>query len=133
MLYAVLCYHDEGIPAAWNAEEEAAVVDGLIAVHEKWGERFRPVLRLMPSTTAMQVKDRGKLVIDGPFAETKEQLLGIYTLDVAGLDQALEIVADLGAANPTAQYELRPIMTYVTDAALGPAIGIEGMADNDRP
>lgn len=132
MLYAALCFHDERITGAWSADEEAAVVDRLIAVHEKWGERFRPVLRLMSSTTAMQVKDRGRLFIDGPFAETKEQLLGIYTLDVLSLDQALEIVADLGAANPTAHYELRPIMTYVTDATLGPAMAIAGRAGDER-
>lgn len=132
MLYAALCFHDEGITASWSAVEEAVVVDRLIAVHEKWGERFRPVLRLMPSTTAMRVQDRGRLVLDGPFAETKEQLLGIYTLDVLSLDQALDIVADLSAANPTAHYELRPIMTYVTDPALGQTIAIEGMAGHDR-
>jgi hypothetical protein len=128
MLYAVLCYHDEAITSSWSVEEEAAVVDRLIAVHDKWGEKFRPVLRLMPSTTAMQVKDRGKLVIDGPFAETKEQLLGIYTIEAGDLDQALEIVAELSAANPTAHYEVRPIITYVTDAALGPVTAIPGAA-----
>lgn len=126
MLYAVLCHHDEAITSAWSTEEEAVVVDGLIAVQEKWADRFRPVLRLMPSTTAMHLKDRGRLVIDGPFAETKEQLLGIYTLDVKDLDEALEIVAALGAANPTAHYEIRPIMTYVTDGAFGPVTAIDG-------
>ena len=128
MLYAVLCYHDEAITSAWSAEEEAVVVDRLIGVHDKWSEKFRPVLRLMPTTTSMHVRDRGTLVLDGPFAETKEQLLGIYTLEVRDLDQALEIVAELSAANPTAHYELRPIMTYVTDAALGPVTAIPGAA-----
>lgn len=126
MLYAVFCYHDEAITSAWSVEEEAVVVDRLVAVHEKWGERFRPVLRLMPSSTAMHVKDNGTLVIDGPFAESKEQLVGIYTLDVRDLDQALQIVAELNAANPTAHYEIRPVMTYVTDAAFGPATAIAG-------
>jgi hypothetical protein len=122
----VLCYHDEAITSSWSQEEEGRVVDGLIAVQEKWGEKFRPVLRLMPTATAMHIKDCGKLVIDGPFAETKEQLLGIYTLDVSDLTQALEIASELNSANPTANYEVRPIITYVTDPAFGPISAIAG-------
>lgn len=126
MLYAVLCYHDETITGSWSAEEEAAVVGRLIDVHEKWGGRFRPVLRLQPSATARRMKGRGRIVMDGPFAETKEQLLGIYTLEAASLEEALEIVTDLSAANETAEYEVRPLLAYVTDAALGPATVING-------
>jgi hypothetical protein len=126
MLYAVLCYHDETIVSSWSTEEEAAVVERLIGVHEKWGAHFRPVLRLKPSTTAKRVKGRGRIVMDGPFAETKEQLLGIYTLEAFSLEEALEIVADLSAANNTAEYEVRPLLAYVTDAALGPATAIDG-------
>ena len=118
MIYAVLCYHDEAIVSAWSPEEEAKVVGDLIAVHDKWGKTFRPVLRLMPTGTATSLSKAGKLVTDGPFAETKEQLLGIYTIEVADLEGAMNVVRDLAAANPTAAYEIRPIMTYVPDAAL---------------
>ena len=41
-----------------------------------------------------------ELVIDGPFAETKEQLLGFYVIDVADLDAALDVAKELAAANP---------------------------------
>lgn len=133
MLYAVLCYHDEAITNAWSPAKEGAVVEALIAVHDKWGDKFRPVLRLMPSSTAIHTKGRSKFLIDGPFAETKEQLLGVYTLDVGGLDEALAIMAELNGANPTANYELRPLMTYVTDAAFGPATAIDGAGRDDRP
>jgi hypothetical protein len=126
MLYTMLCYHDEAITSAWSTEEEAVVVDRLIAVHDKWGAKFRPVLRLMPTSAATTFRKGGTLVIDGPFAETKEQLLGIYVIDVADLEEALSVARDLSAANPTANYEIRPVMTYVTDAAKGPVEAIRG-------
>lgn len=118
MLYAVLCYHDEDITTAWSHEEEAVVVDQLIAVHDKWGRKFRPVVRLMPTNTAVSLHKNGTLVTDGPFAETKEQLLGIYVIEVADLEEALAVTRDLGRANPTANYEVRPVMTLVPDAGL---------------
>ena len=82
MHYTVLCYHDEDITTAWSREEEAVVVDRLIAVHDKSGRTFRPVVRRMPTNTATSVRKSGTLVTDGPFAETKEQLLGIYVIEV---------------------------------------------------
>ncbi|MDP3298941.1 MAG: YciI family protein, partial [Phenylobacterium sp.] len=62
------------------------------------------------------------LVLDGPFAETKEQLLGFYIVDCEGLDQALEVARDLGRANPGGAYELRPIGVFYP-SALPPAEG----------
>ena len=49
------------------------------------------------------------LVVDGPFAETKEQLLGFYIVDCKNLDDALDVARDLGAANPGGAYEIRPV------------------------
>jgi hypothetical protein len=55
-------------------------------------------------------------VTDGPFAETKEQLLGFYVVDVANLDAALGIARELAAANnPGGAYEIRPIASYYPD------------------
>lgn len=53
------------------------------------------------------------LVIDGPFAETKEQLLGFYVVDCATEDAAIEAARDLRRANPSAVYEIRPISLYL--------------------
>ena len=55
-------------------------------------------------------------MIDGPFAETKEQLLGFYVIDVENLDAALAVARELSAANPTSVYEIRPIALYVPEA-----------------
>jgi hypothetical protein len=81
--------------------------------------RLGPVARLMPTSAATTLrKDRDPpLVLDGPFAETKEQLLGFYVLECANLDEALEAAKELGAANPGGSYEIRPIR-YLRPGAL---------------
>lgn len=118
MLYALLCYHDEDITSAWSPDEERQVVNRLIEVHDRWGTKFRPVVRLMPTSTATTVHRDRQMITDGPFAETKEQLLGIYVIEVADLEEALAVARDLGEANPSANYEIRPVMTLVPDAGL---------------
>ena len=81
------------------------------AVMEKHKHKIGPVARLLPTTAATTLrKDREPgLVIDGPFAETKEQLLGFYIVDCKNLDDALDVAKDLGAANPGGAYEIRPV------------------------
>ena len=48
-------------------------------------------------------------MLDGPFAETKEQLLGFYVVDCKNLDEALDVARDLGKVNPGGAYEIRPV------------------------
>ena len=113
MLYAILCYNSEDIVYSWPKEQDDAVMARLSAVQQKLASagRLGPVARLMPTTTATTLrKDREPaLVIDGPFAETKEQLLGFYIVDCTNLDEALAVAGDLGAANPGGAYEIRPV------------------------
>jgi hypothetical protein len=113
MLYAILCYHDEDVVSAWSKEEDAAVMAKLQVVQDgltKQG-RLGPVARLLPTTAATTLrKDRDPpLVIDGPYAETKEQLLGFYVIDCQDLDDALRVTRDLAKANPGGAYEVRPV------------------------
>jgi hypothetical protein len=74
-------------------------------------------LRLLPTTAATTLRKNQDppLVIDGPFAETKEQLLGFYVVDVANLDEALQFARELTAANPGGAYEIRPVALYNPD------------------
>ena len=113
MRYAILCYHDEKVVCAWSQEQDDAVMTKLAVVHEKLARegKLGPVARLLPTTAATTLrKDREPaLVLDGPFAETKEQLLGFYVVDCADLDEALDIARELGRANPGGAYEIRPI------------------------
>jgi hypothetical protein len=117
MLYTVLCYNKEDVVWSWSKEEDDAVMAKLSVVHERLVKegKLGPSLRLLPTTAATTLRGRG-LVIVGPFAETKEQLLGFYVIDVENLDAALAVTKDLSAANPTSTYEVRPIALYVPDA-----------------
>lgn len=116
MLYAILCYHSEDVVGSWTSEEEDAVMTRLAAVQERLASQGRlgPVVRLLPTTTATTLrKDREPpLVLDGPFAETKEQLLGFYLVDCPSLDEVLEVTRDLGQANPGGSYEIRPVAVF---------------------
>lgn len=113
MQYAILCYHDEKVTCAWSAEHDAEVMAKLGAVMERLARegKLGPVARLLPTTTATTLrKDREPpLILDGPFAETKEQLLGFYIVDCASLDEALGLAKELGAVNPGGSYEIRPV------------------------
>ena len=113
MQYAILCYHDENVVCAWSKQEDDAVMAKLAVVQERLARQGKlgPVVRLLPTTAATTLrKDREQpLVIDGPFAETKEQLLGFYLVDCASLEEVLEIAREFGAANPGGAYEIRPI------------------------
>src|SRR5258705_1897382 len=116
MLYAVLCYHSEDVATSWSAEQEHAVMDKLAAVQDKLVKagRLGPVARLMPTTAATTLrKDRDPpLVIDGPFAETKEQLLGFYTVECDSLEHAIATATELARTNPGGSYELRPVSVF---------------------
>jgi hypothetical protein len=123
MLYAILCYNDEQFAWSWSKEDEAAVMGGLARVRETLSRegKLGPSLRLMPTSTATTLSKSKDLVLDGPFAETKEQLLGFYVIDVENLEGALEVARRLAKANPGGSYELRPIAVYNPDPREAPA------------
>ena len=117
MLYAILCYNDENVVGSWSKEEDDAVMARLHVVQDKLAKQGRlgPVARLLPTTAATTLRKNGDepLVIDGPFAETKEQLLGFYLVDCESLEEALETARELTEANPgTGSYELRPVAYF---------------------
>lgn len=118
MLYSILCYNHEEITSAWTKEEDDLCMKQLLAVQEplKKQGKLGPVARLLPTsaaTTLRKTKDE-PLIIDGPFAETKEQLLGFYVVDVESLDEALGIARDLAKANlAMGSYEIRPIQLFL--------------------
>jgi hypothetical protein len=118
MLYAILCYNDEAAVGAWTAEEDAACMTRLSVVQDGLARtgRLGPVARLLPTTAAVTLrKGREELILDGPFAETKEQLLGFYLVECETLEAALDTARDLARANPgSGAYELRPVGYYRT-------------------
>jgi len=115
MLYTLLCYNSEDVVFSWSQEEDDAVMARLGVVHEKLVKagKLGPSLRLVPTTAATTLrKSDPPLVIDGPVAETKEQLLGLYVIDCESLDEALGIARELGEANPGGSYEIRPVGVF---------------------
>lgn len=121
MYYALLCYNDEATVWSWDQAEEEAVMGRLAVVRDRLERagKLGPSLRLLPTTAATTLrKSDPPLIIDGPFAETKEQLLGFYIVDVADLDEALAIARELGEANPGGAYEIRPLAVFNAGAPL---------------
>lgn len=116
MLYALLAYHEEADVQAMTPDQDDALMDRLMGVHARLEGRMGPAARLGATSLAAVVHGRG-LVTDGPFAETKEAMLGFYVIDCADRAEAIAAAQALNAANPNAIYEVRPIVTYVPGAA----------------
>ena len=91
------------VMAAYNAFSEEAGAAGVILGGEG--------LELSSAATTVRVRDGERVLSDGPFAETKEQLGGFYLLECASLDEAIGWAAKIpGAA--TGSVEVRPVMNY---------------------
>jgi hypothetical protein len=121
MRYAILAYHAESIVDAFTPQEDAALMSDLLTLHDTLveGGRMGPTGRLAGTTKAKTLRGPGDgVVIDGPFAETKEQLLGFYVVDCADQEEAVAIARDLKRINQTAVYEIRPVSLYIPGVPL---------------
>ena len=118
MLYAILCYDDEAVVEGWTKEQDAAVIAKRRVVQQKLAAQGKlgPVARLMPTTAATTLRSgREPLVIDGPFAETKEQLLGFYVVDCASLEEAIDAARQLKEGEEGGAFEIRPLRNFYPD------------------
>jgi hypothetical protein len=116
MLYAILCYDNQDEVCAWSKEHDDEVIGRLQGVMAKLAEakRLGPVARLEPTTAAKTIR-KGKTakITDGPFAETKEQLLGFYIVECATPDAAMETANELARASGSAgAFEVRPLKAF---------------------
>jgi len=120
MLYAVLIYDSEQEIGALSKTQ----LDALIGRHEHVQEklaaqkRLGPVVRLMPTQAATTFKQGENVIVDGPFAETKEQLLGFYVVDCATRDEAIEAARLIGSACNARTLEVRPIELFYPGVGL---------------
>ena len=129
MLYAIFCYNDEDAVFSWSKEQDDAVMAKLHVAHQKLARngKLGPAVRLMPTTSATTIrKDQDPpLVIDGPFAWTKEQLLWIsmWSMLSTALEQALGARGrELARANPgLALTKFARIALYLPLERRGPA------------
>jgi hypothetical protein len=116
MHYAILCYDSEEVVSSWTKEEDDAAIEKLMVVQKRLAKegKLGPVARLMPTTRAKTLrKGSGAVLLDGPFAETKEMLLGFFVVNCATFDEAIEAARDLARASSTkGAYEIRPMSVF---------------------
>jgi hypothetical protein len=113
MKFALLIYEDETFWSRTPPEELGPMMEGYQRFGETAGERIRSGEALQPTATAtsVRVRDGERLLTDGPFAETKEQLGGFYVLECENLDEAIEWAAKIPGAQ-SGCVEVRPVMDY---------------------
>jgi hypothetical protein len=110
MKYIFLIYIDEN---AWTESElESCYVESTKLTHElnaKGQYLGSSPLQSVTTATSIRVRDGKRLVTDGPFAETHEQLGGYYLIDAKDLDEAIAIAERIPPARK-GTVEIRPIV-----------------------
>ena len=118
MNYAMLIYDDDstwtGLPEEEQVALRAAEMPKWVALFEELGKADPNVSgkELDGRTTAKVVRVRNgeRIVTDGPFAETKEVVGGIFVTELPDLDEAIRLAALIPAASVTGAVEIRPIL-----------------------
>jgi len=116
MKYMLLTYLDENAWLALTDEERQAEM-AKCEPHVRRLVAGKKVIDGAPlqatsSATTIRVKQKKRLVTDGPFAETREQLGGYTIIEAADLDEAIEIAAGFLGDGSRATIEVRPIVDY---------------------
>jgi hypothetical protein len=108
--YMLLIYMDEQVLSETEREECYVQSAQLAQDLNSHGQYLAAnPLHSVSTATSVQVRDGRRLVTDGPFAETREQLGGYFLIDARDLDEALGIAARIpGAQRGTV--EIRPVM-----------------------
>ena len=115
MKYLLTIYDD---PSMWN-DVQPGVVNAMMDGYRKFGEEVHgngayvagEALEPTATATTVRVKDGERLLTDGPFAETKEQLGGFYLLDCKDLDEAIAYAAKIPGAQ-SGCIEVRPVRVF---------------------
>ena len=118
MKYALLIYDDDStwvdLPADERATLRSEEMPRWVALFEELGKTDPGVsgkeLSGRDTAKVVRVRDGERLVTDGPFAETKEILGGVFFLDVPDLDEAIRLAALVPAAADTGAIEIRPVV-----------------------
>src|SRR5947208_5164825 len=113
----LLIYLDE--QALSEAERQSCYRESTQLAHElAVAGQYVAASPLQPTATATSVRVRGgkRVVTDGPFAETREQLGGYYLVDARDLDEAIAIAARIPGAR-MGTIEVRPVMEIPVGAA----------------
>jgi hypothetical protein len=108
----LLICRDEQVWDAMSVTERQAIYHEMVALSEDLTARGQYLggSPLYPAwaATSVRVREGKRLVTDGPFAETREQLGGYMLIDVKDLDQAIDIAGRVALAR-TSTVEIRPV------------------------
>jgi hypothetical protein len=115
MKYMLLIYYDEQVLEKAGKAEEARIEGVCLQHYEHLNEKgqFLGAHRLHPVSTAtsLRTKDGKRVVTDGPFAETREQLGGYCLIDAKDLDEAIEIAGEMPQLL-LGTVEIRPVLEF---------------------
>ena len=117
MKYALLIYPKLGSHEALGADEYESVSAEYLAFRDD--PRCLGGGHLQPIETATTVRYGGgeNLIIDGPYADTKEVLGGYFVFDASNLDEALEVAQRISAVRLGAAVEVRPLFEIPVETA----------------
>jgi hypothetical protein len=124
VLYAILAYHPEAAVESLNEQQDETIMRGIAAVNESLAAegKMGPAARLMGTSTAVTLRHRGKAaILDGPFAESKEALLGFHIVDCPSLEAAIDagkrLLGPRADAGLATALEIRPIRLFLEGSA----------------
>lgn len=110
MQYMLLIYSDEN---TWTERErEQCYADSVQLTQQlKANGQYLAAapLQSIATATSIRVRDGKRLVTDGPFAETREQLGGYFLIDALNLDEAMQIAERIPSAHK-GTVEIRPVV-----------------------
>lgn len=110
MKYLLLAYADEALLTEEKRQACYAESTGVTQELDRKGQFYAASpLQSVNLATSVRVREGRRLVTDGPFAETREQLGGYFLIEAADLDQAIEIASQI----PVARFgtvEIRPVV-----------------------
>ena len=122
MLYSILIYGREAVVAAWTPQEQAETMGRHTDLRRELvaAGRLGPVLRLdtNQTKTVRRYPDR-QYITDGPYAETKEQLLGIYVVDCPTFEDAVAATERLNFKDGVFEISL---LIWLDPGVVGPLV-----------
>ena len=112
MKYALLIYPGRSLEEFERLpiEERQSILSEYLALAEEPEVVGSGQLQPPESSTTIRLEDGKTLTTDGPFADTKEILGGLYLLEARDLDRALELAARIPAARMGGAVEVRPLV-----------------------
>ena len=119
MLYSILIYEPETVTDALPKDVDDARIAQHVAIQDKLRSQGKlgPVARLMPVSSSSTIRGSGTseqdpnlVTLDGPFAETKEQLVGFYLIEVDSHEEAVSLAKEF--PHGTGAIEVRPIRWF---------------------